>query len=63
MNTLIPETTDKIGGKSMEDDIPTNRIRASRAIPSNSGKRAEGQGRQTKSSMKNPGQKNVEEEE
>jgi hypothetical protein len=47
----MPETMDMKGGKSIDDDIPTNKIKASSAIPRIKGKLAEGQGLQTKLSM------------
>jgi hypothetical protein len=54
MKTFMPETTDKMGGKSMEDDIPTKRISPNKANPKSKGSCAEGQRRHTKLSMKNP---------
>ena len=37
MNTFIPATTDRIGGNSMDDDIPTKITSATKANPSSNG--------------------------
>jgi hypothetical protein len=47
----MPETSDMMGGKSIEDDIPTNTINANNASPNNSGSCPEGHRLQTKFSL------------
>jgi len=54
MKIFMPETIDKMGGKSTDDDMPTNKINANNANPNSNGNCAAGHRWQTKLSMKKP---------